>query len=190
MSSAITPDRRLPTHEDCISRVISRDPAVSSHPDLDGAVAVERRLREAGPGRPGHAGERPVNAPGTVTAVLASRGTGLDTVVVTAKTMLHSVLEWLRAGYPNGVPGPDRVPLLALLRNTPLTEDEIKDVVREIAAEESHAPAGHRVDHDEIEHFIADHVHHDAGEENVRRVAARLAAAGWPLAGMGPSAGE
>jgi hypothetical protein len=103
---------------------------------------------------------------------------------VTAKSLMHSVLSWLRAGYPGGVPGPDRVPLLALLRNTPLSEDEVKDIVREISQEESHAPAGHEVDRDEIEHFIADYVHHDAGPENVKRVAAKLAAAGWPLAGV------
>ena len=30
----------------------------------------------------------------------------------------------------------------------------------------------------------ADVTHHDAGPENVARVAAKLAAAGWPLAGM------
>lgn len=97
--------------------------------------------------------------------------------------MMHSVLDWLRAGYPGGVPGPDRVPLLALLRNTPLTDEELKDIVREIAAEEGKAPAGHTIDRDEIEHFIEEHEHHDAGPENIRRVAAKLAAAGWPLAG-------
>lgn len=101
---------------------------------------------------------------------------------VNAKSLMSSVLEWLRAGYPGGVPGPDRVPLLALLRNTPLTEGEIRDIVRDILVEETQAPAGHKIDHDEIERFISGHVHHDAGEENVRRVAATLAAAGWPLA--------
>lgn len=101
-----------------------------------------------------------------------------------AKTLMGKVLDWLRAGYPGGVPGPDRVPLLALLRNTPLSEDEIREVVGCIAAEEEQAAPGHQIDHDEIERFIADHVHHDAGEENVRRVAAKLAAAGWPLAGI------
>jgi len=106
---------------------------------------------------------------------------------VTAKSITHSVLEWLRAGYPNGVPGPDRVPLLALLRNTPLSEEEVKNIVREIADEESHAPAGHQIDKDEIERFIEEHTHHDAGPENLRRVAAKLAAAGWPLAGVDPS---
>jgi len=103
---------------------------------------------------------------------------------VIAPPLVQKVINWLRAGYPSGVPGPDRVPLLALLRNTPLSEDDVRDVVREISEEESHAPAGHQIDRDEIEHFIADHVHHDAGPENVKRVAAKLAAAGWPLAGL------
>ena len=42
---------------------------------------------------------------------------------MTVKSRVSRVLDWLRAGYPGGVPGPDRVPLLALLRNTPLTEE-------------------------------------------------------------------
>lgn len=94
---------------------------------------------------------------------------------------MESILHWLRAGYPAGVPGPDRVPLLALLRNTPLTEDEVVEVVRGIIAEEQRAPAGHLIDHDEIERFIEGVAHHDGGPENIRRVAATLAAAGWPL---------
>jgi len=46
------------------------------------------------------------------------------------------------------------------------------------------APAGHLVDNDEIERFIEGVAHHDGGPENVKRVAAQLAAAGWPLAGI------
>ncbi len=53
------------------------------------------------------------------------------------KPLFRSVINWLRAGYPGGVPGPDRVPLLALLRNVPLTEDEVREVVREITSHES-----------------------------------------------------
>lgn len=100
---------------------------------------------------------------------------------MTGKSRVGAVLNWLRAGYPSGVPGPDRVPLLALLRNTPLTEDQVKEVVREITAAESGALDDHLIDHDEIEHFIKDVTHHDAGPENIRRVGATLAAAGWPL---------
>lgn len=103
---------------------------------------------------------------------------------MSVKSRAEAVIRWLRAGYPGGVPGPDRVPLLALLRKTPLSEEEIREVVREIAAEEANAPEGHAVGRDEIERFIEKVAHHEAGPETVRRVAARLAEAGWPLAGL------
>ncbi|APE15874.1 endonuclease [Mycobacterium sp. WY10] len=102
---------------------------------------------------------------------------------MTATSLLNSILNWLRAGYPNGVPGPDRVPLLALLRSTPLTEEQIKEVVAHITAKDSPALEG-GINEDEIAEFIKDVSHHDAGPENVKRVAATLAAAGWPLAGV------
>jgi hypothetical protein len=76
------------------------------------------------------------------------------------------------------------VPLLALLRSTPLTEEQVREVVREITKEGSPAIADNVLDRDEIAEFISDMTHHDAGPENVIRVAARLAAAGWPLAGI------
>ena len=100
---------------------------------------------------------------------------------MTAKSRAQSILNWLRAGYPGGVPGPDRVPLLALLRNTPLSEDEVREVVREITAADSGALADGLIDRDEIEQFIEGVAHHDGGPENIQRVAAILAAAGWPL---------
>ncbi|KZS69319.1 hypothetical protein A4G29_20680 [Mycobacterium kansasii] len=97
---------------------------------------------------------------------------------------LRSVIRWLQTGYPNGVPGPDRVPLLALLRSTPLTEEQVKEVVRDITADGSPATADGVIDRDEIAEFISGVTHHDAGPENIQRVASRLAAAGWPLAGI------
>lgn len=95
------------------------------------------------------------------------------------------MLRWLQVGYPDGVPGPDRVPLLALLRSTPLTEEQIREVVHQLTAGAG-APetADQPIDRDEIAEFISGVSHHDAGPENIRRVAAALAAAGWPLAGI------
>jgi Protein of unknown function (DUF3349) len=110
--------------------------------------------------------------------------------VVAPLPLLHSVLDWLREGYPDGVPGSDRVPLLALLRNTPLTEDEVKQVVRDLTAPDSPALDDGKIDRDEIEAFIENFAHHDAGPENIRRVASKLAAAGWPLAGLNGSPGD
>ena len=103
---------------------------------------------------------------------------------MTTTSLLGSILQWLRAGYPDGVPGSDRVPLLALLRATPLTEDQIKEIVRNITDQDSTALADGTITTDEVEAFIKDVTHHDAGPENVQRVAAKLAAAGWPLSGV------
>jgi hypothetical protein len=104
--------------------------------------------------------------------------------VVPTTTLFQSILQWLRAGYPAGVPGPDRVPLLALLRATPLTEEQIKEVVQHLTAEDPKAHGDGEITRDEIAEFIKDVTHHDAGPENVQRVAAKLAAAGWPLSGI------
>ena len=105
---------------------------------------------------------------------------------MTTTTLFQSILQWLRAGYPDGVPGPDRVPLLALLRATPLTEDQIKEVVHNLTAQD--AGADGEITRDEIAEFIKDVTHHDAGPENIQRVTAKLAAAGWPLSGISDDA--
>jgi uncharacterized protein DUF3349 len=98
-----------------------------------------------------------------------------------AANFFRSVIQWLQVGYPEGVPGPDRVALLALLRSTPLSEDEITEVVDAIDEEELSSGSA---DRDVIADFISDMTHYDAGPENIARVAARLAAAGWPLFGI------
>jgi Protein of unknown function (DUF3349) len=99
-------------------------------------------------------------------------------------SFVRSVVRWLQAGYPDGVPGPDRVPLLALLRSTPLTPEQLEEVVGNLTAAGSSAVADGVIDGNEIAESIAALTNHDPGPENVRRVAATLAAAGWPLAGI------
>ncbi|MGH3678350.1 MAG: DUF3349 domain-containing protein [Mycobacterium sp.] len=103
---------------------------------------------------------------------------------MTATSLLGSILRWLRAGYPERVPGAERVPLLALLRATPLTDEQVKEVVRNITTNKSSPAVDGPIDGDEIAAFIKDVTDHDAGPENVRRVATKLAAAGWPPAGV------
>jgi len=97
---------------------------------------------------------------------------------------LRSVIRWLQAGYPEGVPGPDRVPLFALLRSTPLSTDQLKEVIISLTSKDSPAAADGVIDGNEIAQQITELTHKDPGPENVRRVAATLAAAGWPLAGI------
>jgi hypothetical protein len=103
-----------------------------------------------------------------------------------AVNFFRSVIAWLQVGYPEGVPAPDRVALLALLRSTPLSEAEITEVVDSIDEEEL---SNGTVNRDVIADFISNMTHYDAGPENIARVAAKLAAAGWPLSGINDQAG-
>jgi Protein of unknown function (DUF3349) len=96
---------------------------------------------------------------------------------------LKSVIRWLDVGYPQGVPGPDQVALFALLKSTPLTQDQLEEVVHNIISKHK-ADGDGAIDRDEIEEFIAQTTHKDPGREDIIRVAATLAAAGWPLAGI------
>jgi hypothetical protein len=41
------------------------------------------------------------------------------------------IVAWITSGYPEGVPGPDRVPLFALLKRR-LTDEEIRTVVTDL----------------------------------------------------------
>ncbi|MFT3889381.1 MAG: DUF3349 domain-containing protein [Arachnia sp.] len=89
--------------------------------------------------------------------------------------IIAQVLRWLRAGYPEGVPPKDYTPLLALLRRS-LSEEEFDEVIAEI----EHAdPDPVRLS--TIHEAIARVSQAAPNESELREVAARLAAAGWPL---------
>lgn len=86
---------------------------------------------------------------------------------------LAKILAWLNAGYPEGVPGPDRVPLMALL--TPrLTNDEVKAVAQELIDRGA-------FDHIDIGVLITQNTAELPRQEDIERVRERLAAKGWPL---------
>ncbi len=52
----------------------------------------------------------------------------------------------------------------------------------------SHPNPDDPINKGEISEFISQVTHYDAGRDNIIRVAATLAAAGWPLAGISVSA--
>ncbi|GAA2674458.1 DUF3349 domain-containing protein [Actinoplanes palleronii] len=86
---------------------------------------------------------------------------------------------WLRAGYPEGVPRQDYVALLGLLRRK-LTEDEIRKIAQELAAQAQ--PGADPITSADIEDLINDRLLQEATPTDVVRVSAHLAAGGWPLA--------
>ena len=86
---------------------------------------------------------------------------------------LSKIVAWLNAGYPEGVPGPDRVPLLALLKRR-LTDEEVKAVAQDLVDRGE-------FDHIDIGVLITQITDELPTPEDVERVRARLAAKGWPL---------
>jgi hypothetical protein len=91
------------------------------------------------------------------------------------RRFLRQIISWLRAGYPEGVPIVDYIPLFALL-GSQLTEEEVKAIATEL--ENSADPAKAEA----IRAAIKDLTHARPSESDIARVRTRLAAGGWPLA--------
>lgn len=86
---------------------------------------------------------------------------------------LAKIVAWLNAGYPEGVPGPDRVPLLALLTRR-LTSDEVRTVAQDLMDRGE-------FDHVDIGVLITGITDELPLPQDVERVRERLAVTGWPL---------
>lgn len=86
---------------------------------------------------------------------------------------LTKIVTWIKAGYPEGVPKPDQVPLFALLRRR-LSDDEVVQVAEML------------IDRGEFDHLdigvlitrITDEL---PAPDDVDRVREKLEAYGWPL---------
>jgi|SRR5580658_2369395 hypothetical protein len=92
--------------------------------------------------------------------------------------VLKSVIDWLRAGYPEGVPNVDYIPLFALL-GSHLTDSDINAIADELVASSGPTSAG------EIQNAVKAASHGEVLNVDIARVRARLAAGGWPLADPG-----
>ena len=89
--------------------------------------------------------------------------------------VLSKVIEWLRAGYPDGVPEHDYIPLFALL-GSQLTNEEVSLIATELEASADPESA------DAIKKAIVEVTNTKPNDADVNRVRSRLAAGGWPLA--------
>jgi hypothetical protein len=86
---------------------------------------------------------------------------------------LTSVVAWLRAGYPEGIPPTDYFPVLALLSRR-LGNDDVKVVAHELMQ---------RGDFDDVDiAVLITQITDDLpSPDDIERVRGRLAAKGWPL---------
>ena len=88
------------------------------------------------------------------------------------------VVDWLRAGYPAGVPRQDYVVLLGLLRRK-LTDVEVHQIAGELSGL---AQQGEVITTADVERLVNGATLDAAAEADVARVSAHLASGGWPLA--------
>jgi hypothetical protein len=89
--------------------------------------------------------------------------------------VLSKIVGWLRAGYPEGVPEHDYIPLFALL-GSQLSNDEVSLIGEDLAMSADPESA------EAIKKAIAAVTHTKPNDADINRVRAHLAAGGWPLA--------
>lgn len=85
--------------------------------------------------------------------------------------VVQRVIDWLRAGYPDGVPEQDYMPIIALLGQH-IDETEQRDAALALAPELGHDPA-------QLEALMVVARTSPPSEEEIERVSARLRLAGW-----------
>ena len=86
---------------------------------------------------------------------------------------LTKIVAWIKSGYPDGIPGPDQVPLFALLRRR-LSDDEVKAVATALLERGD-------FDHIDVGVLITEITDALPSPEDIDRVHDKLAAYGWPL---------
>jgi Protein of unknown function (DUF3349) len=84
------------------------------------------------------------------------------------------IVDWLRAGYPDGVPERDYIPLFALL-GSQLTDDEVTLIAGELACSSATDSA------EEIRKAVSAVTRASVSDADIARVRSHLAAGGWPL---------
>lgn len=85
------------------------------------------------------------------------------------------VVDWVRQGYPQGVPQSDYVALLGILRRQ-LSDEEIATVAEQLTAK------GEVISFDTIRQGLENHTLQEASRDDIIRVSSALAHGGWPLA--------
>jgi len=90
--------------------------------------------------------------------------------------VLTRVVAFLRAGYPDGVPARDYIPLLALLRRR-LSDDEVIAVATELTTGGKLVPVGGA----DVGVAITKLTDEVPSLEDTERVKRRLTAVGWPV---------
>lgn len=97
-----------------------------------------------------------------------------------SESPIARILNWLKAGYPEGIPQQDFPSVLLVLTHN-LTDAEIDSIADDLALQSvSNGVAPVTAEH--IRDMVREHAFQTATEEDILRVSAALARGGWPLA--------
>jgi hypothetical protein len=96
-----------------------------------------------------------------------------------SESIVTKVLNWLKAGYPEGIPQRDFPSVLLVLQQN-LSESDIESIADELALQ-SISNGAEPVTAEHIRAMVRDHALQPATDDDVRRVSATLAHGGWPL---------
>ncbi|WP_024795173.1 DUF3349 domain-containing protein [Tomitella biformata] len=91
-------------------------------------------------------------------------------------TFISSIVDWLRTGYPEGVPEQDYQPLLALLERR-LSHDEVEQITDRLISD-GDLPIAKA----DIAVLITKVTNEMPAERDINRVRAHLVEGGWPIA--------
>ncbi|GAA1460685.1 DUF3349 domain-containing protein [Williamsia maris] len=92
--------------------------------------------------------------------------------------LMRSIMNWLRAGYPNGVPTNDYVPLMALLRRQ-LSDDEVHEISDALIADAADHGETEPISRVDVGVLITKVTEELPSEADIARVRAILEDAGW-----------
>lgn len=87
--------------------------------------------------------------------------------------LLVRVLDWLRSGYPQGVPREDYIALFGILHRE-LTQFEIEQVVRTLRDDPTYPTPTSSIPDEHVAEAIRTLVHERASAHDIERVRARL----------------
>ena len=97
-----------------------------------------------------------------------------------SESLIARILNWLKAGYPEGIPQHD-FPSVLLVLHRNLSDTEIESIADDLALQ-SISRYSQPVTAEHIRAMIREHAFQSATPEDTRRVSAVLARGGWPLA--------
>ena len=97
-----------------------------------------------------------------------------------SESPVAKIMNWLRAGYPEGIPRHDFPSVLMVLRRN-LSELDIESIADDLALE-SVSNGSEPVTAENIRAMVREHAFQSATQDDLLRVSAVLARGGWPLA--------